>query len=210
MADDTKLALIPIAEVKAGDKLRADGGFTCLNDGQIVEVKQGHGELLVACRHGEHGLDGQINAAGTHYVGFFKAAADAEITPVPETKEFPTLIVLSTITGFTMTEMNSRQFDECACYLLGHPIFTHEHVNRQFSDEISEAARTQYPGLPTEDECRADYRAAAARALADFGPTLEIARGTRIRSLSPEQTMADFCAHYGKPEPIIVVVPDNG
>lgn len=49
-----------MADVKAGDKLVADGGFTCLREGQVCEVKQdADGLLYVDCDEGTHHLDGQ-------------------------------------------------------------------------------------------------------------------------------------------------------
>lgn len=37
-------------EVKAGDKLVADGGFTCIEEGRVCEVKaDAKGELYVDC-----------------------------------------------------------------------------------------------------------------------------------------------------------------
>jgi hypothetical protein len=55
-----------LIDLKEGDKLVADGGFTCLNEGQIVEVKKdAAGELYVPCRSGRHALDGQTDDGET-------------------------------------------------------------------------------------------------------------------------------------------------
>ena len=65
-------AILAIDAVKVGDLLRADGGFTCLNDGELCLVHEGpSGGLYVECRSGQHFLDGQINEAGTAYTGFW-------------------------------------------------------------------------------------------------------------------------------------------
>lgn len=58
-------------EVRVGSRLKADNLFTCLDDGDIVEVLAGSGnDLYVMCRDGRHYLDGQINEAETGYEGF--------------------------------------------------------------------------------------------------------------------------------------------
>lgn len=75
-------------DLKPGDKLVADGGFTCLYEGEVVTVqKDGSGELFVMCagekpgqdygkpqttkRTGQHGLDGQCGENG-ECVGLFR------------------------------------------------------------------------------------------------------------------------------------------
>jgi hypothetical protein len=50
-----------IETVKPGDTLIADGGFTCLKDGQHCQVKVDADGLYVECTEGRHGLDGQLN-----------------------------------------------------------------------------------------------------------------------------------------------------
>jgi len=64
--------IIPKTEMKLGDRLVADGGFTCLQEGEICEVKQEDDELYVECEAGKHFLDGQLNDEDTAYVGFLK------------------------------------------------------------------------------------------------------------------------------------------
>lgn len=61
-------------EVKPGDILIADDGFTCLNAGQRCTVSVSRKlhrlpELVVVCRDGSHFLDGQLDEQG-RYVGF--------------------------------------------------------------------------------------------------------------------------------------------
>lgn len=81
-----------LSEIKVGDVLVADGGFTCLTDGERVTVEQDNGGLFVLCagpdegenveadygvpatrlRCNQHYLDGQGGEAG-ECVGFWKA-----------------------------------------------------------------------------------------------------------------------------------------
>lgn len=53
-----------LAELKVGDKLITDNGFTCLGDRVIVEVKEAKGEFFVECSKGEHFLLGQEDEQG--------------------------------------------------------------------------------------------------------------------------------------------------
>lgn len=51
---------IPFEDVKAGDKLIANGGFDCIKTGEVLEVFQ-HGDwlaLCVRCAVGAHRLSG--------------------------------------------------------------------------------------------------------------------------------------------------------
>lgn len=59
-------------EVKAGDRLIADGGFDCLTKGEECDVRSDKDGLYVACRQGQHYLDGQIGEGGV-LVGFERA-----------------------------------------------------------------------------------------------------------------------------------------
>lgn len=59
-----------LSDIKAGDVLVADGGFTCLREGQQCEVKTDDKGLYIGCDEGSHYLDGQTDfATGTKVVG---------------------------------------------------------------------------------------------------------------------------------------------
>ena len=47
-----------LSEVKPGDVLIADGGFTCIELGATLVVGD---DLSVPCAHGKHFLDGQVD-----------------------------------------------------------------------------------------------------------------------------------------------------
>lgn len=89
-----QMAIVPIEDVEVGTKLKADGGFTCLCEGEIVTVeKDENGDLFFYCagadddggpnsgaeqgkpatvnRNEKHGLDGQTDEDGEYYVGFY-------------------------------------------------------------------------------------------------------------------------------------------
>lgn len=74
-----------LADLKAGDKLKADAGFTCLCDGEVTTVESDEGGLFVRCSAGEgdygqpatalrdqrHYLDGQEGDDG-ECVGMYR------------------------------------------------------------------------------------------------------------------------------------------
>lgn len=73
----TEQAILNYDEVKAGDALIADGGFTCLAENERVVVGADRdGRLFVPCRCGHHLLDGQRGFDNPdELVGFFRAAS---------------------------------------------------------------------------------------------------------------------------------------
>ena len=75
MSEGTRL-FAAVSEVKAGDVLEADDGFTCLYDGERVEARDDGLGLFVPCTDGQHFLDGQVDDFnGTRrYTGLFKAS----------------------------------------------------------------------------------------------------------------------------------------
>lgn len=59
-----------LSELKVGDNLVADSGFTCLREGFVCKVFSDHGELYVSCNSGRHWLAGQLS--GDMLVGFWR------------------------------------------------------------------------------------------------------------------------------------------
>ena len=62
-----------LCEVEEGDTVRVDGGFTCLDDGEIRVVERfkhsrNGGGLFIRCNDGKHFLDGQLDQ-DDKYVG---------------------------------------------------------------------------------------------------------------------------------------------
>lgn len=64
--------------VKVGTRLKADGGFTCIEEGSVLTVAEYGNELFVPCNCGQHFLDGQLDD-GDRYIGFTLVAA--EVSP---------------------------------------------------------------------------------------------------------------------------------
>jgi hypothetical protein len=75
MSTDLKgRAWATVAGTKPGDIVVTDGDFLCLPAGQRCEVKADMaGDLYIDCDEGAHGLDGQEDPTGHHYVGLYPA-----------------------------------------------------------------------------------------------------------------------------------------
>ena len=59
-----------IKDAKEGDSLVADGGFTCMSDGQVAKVyRTDEGRLAIPCSDGAHLLDGQIDDRSGALIG---------------------------------------------------------------------------------------------------------------------------------------------
>lgn len=55
---------LQLAGIKPGDFLEVDGGFTCVPEGQVVQVLQDGDGLFFVCSEGQHYLDGQKDEKG--------------------------------------------------------------------------------------------------------------------------------------------------
>lgn len=63
--------MLRLEDVKEGDVLVADGGFTCLKEGERCEVRKDEVGLYVLCQGGKHYLEGQTDD-GVTLIGFTK------------------------------------------------------------------------------------------------------------------------------------------
>jgi hypothetical protein len=119
-------------------------------------------------------------------------------------KTFPTLRVASTITGIGLTDgMTYSDMQEIASHLFGAPIWTHELIHEPTRDAYVEEGYRQFPDMPSQAEAEADFKAAAAKALAAYGETVEVEEGTHGRRESPVDTLSRMVP----PEKIVVVKP---
>lgn len=57
---------LKLADVKAGDILITDAGFSCMKAGaeHVVRADEKDGKLYVSCNDGRHFLDGQVDSGG--------------------------------------------------------------------------------------------------------------------------------------------------
>lgn len=66
-----------LSQLKAGDWIKADDGFTCIKHGAILQVRcDSDGDLFVPCRSGGHSLSGQADD-GEHIIGFYSVKVAA-------------------------------------------------------------------------------------------------------------------------------------
>jgi hypothetical protein len=60
LTDTNGVPYAQLSKTKPGDILRADAGFTCMNEGDLFEVLSADDGLYIPCRCGRHYLDGQL------------------------------------------------------------------------------------------------------------------------------------------------------
>ena len=60
-----------LSDVKPGTRLKADDGFDCITDGEVLTVAEDDGGLYVPCTRGHHYLDGRRNY-NDELVGFWE------------------------------------------------------------------------------------------------------------------------------------------
>lgn len=58
-----------LSDIKAGDMVKTDKGFTCLDEGLHRVEQTAAGDLFLKCSDGEHLLDGQQDGPGGDLVG---------------------------------------------------------------------------------------------------------------------------------------------
>lgn len=112
-----------------------------------------------------------------------------------ETKQFPTLVVASTITGIGLTNMKFSDMHECAEWLCGYPVWTHELVHGPTQDQYVTEGYEQFPNMPTPAEAENDYVAAAAKAVAEYGETVVVRQGDSQRHEGPIETLSTVAPH---------------
>lgn len=63
-------AYAKLSELKEGDFVLIDGGFSCLSQGKAQVRADDSGRLFIPCSSGNHYLDGQADD-GEHCVGIY-------------------------------------------------------------------------------------------------------------------------------------------
>lgn len=120
----------------------------------------------------------------------------AEEPNTPETKEFPTLLVASTMTGIGLGDgLTFSDVQECAEHLFGGPVWTHELAYEPIYSQYKAEALRQFPDMPTREEAEADYKAAAKAAVERYGQTVSVKRGNCKRDIGPVGSIAEMMGH---------------
>lgn len=61
-----------VDQVRSGSKVEADGGFTCVTGGQIMEIREDPDDMLFfVCDEGRHYIAGQLDQTGKFYIGLY-------------------------------------------------------------------------------------------------------------------------------------------
>jgi hypothetical protein len=107
------------------------------------------------------------------------------------TKTFPTLHVATCLTGIGLCEdISYSRVQEIASHLFGAPIWTHELIHAPTLDAYKSEGYRQFPDMPTAAEAEADYEAAARKAVATYGETIDVVEGTHGRREHPVDTLS--------------------
>lgn len=125
-------------------------------------------------------------------------------------KTFPTLHVASCLTGIAFVEgLKYQDLQAVAAHLLGDDVYTHELGHRPTMDAVAEEGYRQFPDMPTSKEARADWSAAAVKALAAYGRTVNVQRGKHGRREHPVDTLKAMLPKE-KRDRIIAIQLDEG
>jgi len=113
-------------------------------------------------------------------------------------KTFPTLYVASCLTGTALCEgMTYSTMHEVATLLFGGDVWTHELGTGPISAAYQAEGYRQFPLMPTREEAHGDFMAAAAKASAAYGATVEVQPGNCRRHADPLTTLGNMVG--GKP-----------
>lgn len=106
-----------------------------------------------------------------------------------ETRDFPTPVVASMTTGILLCDFSA--VSEAAEFLMGHPIWTHQYPSLR--KDMERAILEQCPGMPTDlpNVDSTNWQEAAAKLIAEFGPTVKIRKGSGLTAMLPTDGIPD-------------------
>lgn len=116
-----------------------------------------------------------------------------------ETREFDSAALASLVGDRLMT--NFPDVHEAAEFIAGHPIWTHEFVDRDLMDEIRASIIAQHPrfgAYDNSDVTRDNVGQRVAELRAKYGDTLSVKRGNRVRARGPIESAAEIFASGGE------------
>jgi hypothetical protein len=102
------------------------------------------------------------------------------------TKATVSTAALATLTTGTVMVKGMAGVYEAAETIVGHPVWTHELGIAM--DRARAVIPTQLPGFPVEATVE-NYQQVLAETIARFGETVEIERGTAVRTAGPVATL---------------------
>jgi hypothetical protein len=108
-----------------------------------------------------------------------------------QTREFPTAVVASISSGIMLCETFSA-IQDCAEYLMGHPIWTHHFADKQLIADMRAMVAEQCPGMPSDGQITPEnFREKLAQLVAEFGPTQTIRKGHGLTAMLPTDGIPD-------------------
>lgn len=104
---------------------------------------------------------------------------------------FSTLEVASAVTGIGLCQTSYARMKEIMSHVVGYDLWTHELVHKPTADNACAAILALFPDLPTRAEAQADWKDAAAKAVAAYGETVTIPKGASARLKYPLATLIE-------------------
>lgn len=110
-----------------------------------------------------------------------------------EYKDFPTLHVASATTGISLCDgLNYSRMMEITSHILGYSIWTHELAHKPTLATLREIVNANWPLLPSSEEAKEDWEAAAAKAVEAYGKTMTIPKGDGVRDIGPIKALSEI------------------
>jgi hypothetical protein len=120
-----------------------------------------------------------------------------------ETKAFTTPVLVSLVSGKMLTT-SFGALHECAEWVLGHPVWTHEFASKPFWERMKAALLAQHPDLDVDCESvnKENWAAFMSALIERLGESREVVKGTAERTANPLTTLREA---VGPDKPIIAV-----
>jgi hypothetical protein len=108
-----------------------------------------------------------------------------------ETRRFPTIVILSLLTGRTFAKFNDVH--EAFEFVLGYPIWTHELALEEFWNRVRYVVLTQHPDLAMV-KCKKRLTPEEANEFVSYwqkslGQEIELTRGNELRTAGPLENL---------------------
>lgn len=109
-----------------------------------------------------------------------------------ETREFPTAVLLSLVTGKLLCDFGYMH--EAAEFVVGHPVWTHEFADRNLCDHIRDTITEQHPDLAVDASpvTKDNYKEWLAGQIERLGATRTMCIGSEVRHIDPVETLLEL------------------
>jgi hypothetical protein len=122
------------------------------------------------------------------------------------TRKFPTPVIVSLISGRLLCAFG--ELHECAEWVLGHPVWTHEFAVKALWDLMRAKVLEQHHDLDVDcgSVTQANWEAFRDDLVARLGPERELTKGDEERGADPLTTARNI---LGPDKPIIAIVAES-